>query len=294
MADSSRPRPYTHLSALALGLVVVSGGLCVAMPFWGDQALFAVYARELVRGAVLYRDLFDLKPPGIFLFYATGGLLFGFTEVGIHLFELLYWLAFSAFAILALRPYFRTGWAAPLVPAFTIVVHYLRADTLDLTQVETLVAFPLLVAWRLIDQAQPGTRQGIRRYAAAGLATAAVIILKHLYLLIIVAFLLYTLLRARSRGLTLADFQRPLVVFVTSCAVPLLVLFVYFAAYRQLARIWWIYVEYAPPAQMFAPRPFNFLVFGARSWMLGHAPLLILRDPVVSMCCGRESSGSSI
>ena len=103
---------------------------------WGDQALFAVYARELTRGAVLYRDLFDLKPPGIFLFYAAGGLLFGFTEVGIHLFELLYWLAFSAFAIVALRPYFRTHWAAPLVPVFTVVVYYLRADTLDLTEVE--------------------------------------------------------------------------------------------------------------------------------------------------------------
>ena len=246
------------------------------MPFWGDQALFAVYARELTRGAVLYRDLFDLKPPGIFLFYAAGGLLFGFTEVGIHLFELLYWLAFSAFAIVALRPYFRTDWAAPLVPVFTVVVHYLRADTLDLTQVETLVAFPMLVTWWLTDQAQPGTRQGVTRYAAAGLATAAVIILKHLYLLIILAFLAYALLRARWQGVAAADFQRPLIVFVSSLAVPLLIVFVYFAAYGQLARLWWIYVEYAPSAQTFASRPFNSLMFGARSFILGHAPLLIL------------------
>jgi hypothetical protein len=276
MAGSSRPLSRKYLSALALGLVVVSGGLCLAMPFWGDQALFAVYARELARGAVLYRDLFDLKPPGIFLFYAAGGVLFGFTAVGIHLFELLYLVAFSAFAIGALRPYFRTDWGAPLVPVFSVVVHYLRADTLDLTQVEVLIAFPLLMAWWLIDQAQPATREGLKRYAAAGLATAAVMILKHVYLLIILAFLVHALLRARWQGVAVADLRRCLVVFVSSCAVPLLIVFVYFAAYGQLGRIWWIYVEYAPSAQMFAPRPFNFLVFGARSFILGHAPLLIL------------------
>jgi hypothetical protein len=35
--------------------------------------------------------------------YAIGGRLFGFTEVGIHVFELAYWLSFSTFAIVALR-----------------------------------------------------------------------------------------------------------------------------------------------------------------------------------------------
>jgi hypothetical protein len=87
------------LTALALTLVAVAGGLCLALPFWGDQALFTIYARELSRGAVLYRDVFDVKQPGIFVFYAIGGSLFGFTEVGIHLFELIYWLAFSVFAL---------------------------------------------------------------------------------------------------------------------------------------------------------------------------------------------------
>src|SRR4029453_3997297 len=96
------------LNALALGLVVLAGGLCLAMPFWGDQALFTVYARQLTQGAVLYRDIFDVKQPGIFLFYIMGGSLFGFTEIGIHLFELIYWLGFSVFALITLRPYFST------------------------------------------------------------------------------------------------------------------------------------------------------------------------------------------
>jgi len=83
------------------------------MPFGSDQALFTLYGRQLAHGAVLYRDLFDMKQPGIFLFYTSAEVLFGFTEVGIHLFELAYWFAFSLFALVAVRPYFTTRCGQP-------------------------------------------------------------------------------------------------------------------------------------------------------------------------------------
>jgi hypothetical protein len=264
------------LIALALGLVALAGALSLAMPFWGDQALFTVYGRELADGAVLYRDVFDVKQPGIFVFYAVGGLLFGFTEVGIHLFELVYWLGFSVFALVALRPYFTTPWGAPLVPVFTVVVYYLSAGALELTQVEILVAFPILVAWWLIDRTDPGTREGLGRYAAAGLAAAAVILLKHLYLVIVLAFLVYALLRSRRAGTPIADIRRSVIAFSIALAVPLLIVVAYFAVHGQLGRIWWAYFEMAPTAQLTSPRPVNYLIFGARRFLIGHAPLLIL------------------
>jgi hypothetical protein len=246
------------------------------MPFWGDQALFTVFARELTQGAMLYRDLFDIKQPGIFVFYAFGGLVFGFNEVGIHLFELVYWLAFSVFALVTLSPYFTTRWGAALVPAFTIVVYYLYAGLLDLTQIEILVAFPLLVAWWLIDQADPGTRAGLRRYAAAGVAAGAVVLLKYLYLLIILAFLGYAGLRAVRRGFPIADIQRCLAAFLVTLVVPLLIVVAYFVAQGQLGRIWWAYFEMAPAAHLMRPRGFGYLIAGARRFMIGHAPILIL------------------
>jgi hypothetical protein len=255
---------------------VLAGGLCIAMPFWGDQSMFTVFARELTQGAVLYRDLFDIKQPGIFVFYAFGGLLFGFNEVGIHLFELIYWLAFSVFALVTLPPYFTTRWGATLVPVFTIVVYYLYAGLLDLTQVEILVAFPLLVAWWLIDQANPSTRAGLRRYAAAGLAAATVVLLKHLYLLIILAFLGYAGLRSVRRGFPIADIKRSIAVFLVSLVVPLLIVGAYFVAHGQLGRIWWAYFEMAPASQLMRPRHYDYLIAGARRFMIGHAPFLLL------------------
>lgn len=275
--ETVRPaRSARWLTAIALALVVVAGGLCLALPFWGDQALFTIYGRELTRGAVLYRDVFDVKQPGIFVFYAIGGSLFGFTEVGIHLFELIYWLAFSVFALKALRPYFAAPWAPPLVPVFTIAVYYFSAGLLDLTQVEILVAFPILLAWWLIDRARPGTRVAARRYAAAGLTAAAVVLLKHLYVLIVLAFMAYAVVRARRDGTPTRDVGRLLGWFAAALVLPLVAVASYFAAHGQLGRIWWAYVEISSGAQLTGPRPFSYLVFGARRFLIGDGPVLIL------------------
>ena len=264
------------LYASALGAVVVAGALCLAMPFWGDQALFTVYGRQLSRGAVLYRDVFDVKQPGIFYFYTAGGLLFGFTEVGIHLFELLYWIGFSVFALVALRPYFTARWGPPSVLLFTVVIYYLSAGTLDLTQIEILVAFPILLAWWLLDGADAGTGHGSRRYAAAGLAAASVLLMKHLYVLIVLAFLVRTLIRSRRRGIPNRDLSRSLGAFSIALLAPLLVVVTYFAIHGQLGRIWWAYFEMAPAAQLGTPKPLSYLAVGARRFMIGHAPVLIL------------------
>jgi len=162
------------------------------------------------------------------------------------------------------------------VPICTVVVYYLYTGLLDLTQIEILVAFPLLVAWWLIDQAHPGTRRGLRRYAAAGLAAAAVVLLKHLYILIILAFLGYAVRRSWRRAIPIADIRRALGAFLIALLVPLLVVVAYFAAYGQLGRIWWVYFELAPKAQLIGAKSLTDLKFGARRFMIGHAPILIL------------------
>ncbi len=269
-------RPFIWRNALALGIVLLAGGICLPMPFLSDQAIFAVHARQLTHGAVLYRDIFEFRQPGIFIFYAVGGQLFGFTEVGIHGFELIYWLIFSIFALLALRPYYTAAWAAPLVPIFTAVAYYCHAGTFDLTQIEILVSFPILAGWWLIDSADPGTRAGLRRYAAAGLVAAVVVLLKYLYILIILAILGYVMRRALQRRVPIADVGRCMGAFVVALIVPLLLVVAYFAAREQLGRIWWIYAEFVPNSQLSGNKSLSDLKFGARHFMIGHAPFLIL------------------
>src|SRR4249919_2061776 len=88
---------------VVLGVIALLGILAAPLPFTGDQALFASGARQLARGGVLYRDFWDVKQPGIYLWYLGGGALFGYSEVALHLVEVAYQLAFAVVLIVTLR-----------------------------------------------------------------------------------------------------------------------------------------------------------------------------------------------
>src|SRR6478672_5676630 len=109
---------------IVVGAVLTIGALYLPQPFDGDQALFATGAWEMSRGAVLYRDFWDIKQPGIFLFYLLAGKLFGFHEVGIHAFELLYMMAFAVVMLVTLRRYYENRSVGALVPLLSVGVYY--------------------------------------------------------------------------------------------------------------------------------------------------------------------------
>src|SRR5262249_16886186 len=114
-------------------------------PFHGDQAYFMLGARVLRRGDLLYRDFWDNKGPAIYLFYLAGSTLFGFSEAGVHLFELLVLVAFSTWMVRELRGQFARELSGPAAPIFTVGAYYTIAKDWHLTQVEPLAAYPLFV-----------------------------------------------------------------------------------------------------------------------------------------------------
>src|SRR5262245_57903999 len=120
---ASPPHHLTFASKpqlLALAAVFLVGLLHLPHPLGGDQALFLVGAQKLRHGALLYRDFWDVKQPAIFLFYLVGGTLFGFHEVGIHAFELLYLMAMAVVLQATLRSYFQNPAIGALAPLLTV------------------------------------------------------------------------------------------------------------------------------------------------------------------------------
>ncbi len=63
----------------ALAWVVVAGSCLQVLlfSFGRDQGIYAVVADGMLHGKMPYRDLWDFKPPGIFLVYALAQALFG-------------------------------------------------------------------------------------------------------------------------------------------------------------------------------------------------------------------------
>lgn len=206
--------------------------------FSGDQALFLLISKAINNGSVLYRDVWDIKQPAIFVFYLIAGKLFGFTEVGIHLFELTYWFGFSLFLIFALRRYFNNALFAAFVPLLTIGIYYSVSGSLHVTQAESLVGFPVFLSlWfcqKFLDD--PAKKQFI---FLAGLFGGIVVAFKLLFILILIAMWaclgIYFLYFKRDAKSILVAAALLLLGFLTPVALVIL----YFVYHDALGELWY-------------------------------------------------------
>ena len=89
------------------------------------------------------------------------GTVFGFREAGIHFAELIWSLAFAIFIQHVMRTRVKNRWVADVAPLLTIGAFYAAARGWDLTQIEYLVAFPLLLSVGAAADAGDGGGQTI-------------------------------------------------------------------------------------------------------------------------------------
>jgi hypothetical protein len=83
----ARPSADVWLSWIAWGVVGLSALQILLFGFGRDQSIYAVVGDGLLAGRMPYRDLWDFKPPGIFLVFAFAEALFGKAMVSIRLVE---------------------------------------------------------------------------------------------------------------------------------------------------------------------------------------------------------------
>ncbi len=246
MTNSVAKLPLTRLDVLVLALVALIGLLNVPLPFTWDQALFTLGAKALSHGAVLYRDYWDTKQPGIFLFYLAGGRLFGFNEVGIHLFELLWQLAFAVTLIVTLRKYFDNRAVVSLMPLLAVGFYYAVADDAKITQLEAVVGFPIfLTLWGTLprdEQAPPDPG----RFFFSGLMGGIVLVFKLMFAPIIAAFWFAAFMDALTRrratfGQAVLRMALPVAL---GAAIPLGLLVLYFRMHGAWDLAWWTWVRF--------------------------------------------------
>jgi len=172
VTGSGRGGRLSGNAIIAIACLGVTGFLLVnlaLMPFDTDQAVFAMMGERILHGGVPYRDIFDIKPPGIFLIYTAAQALMGPGDLAIRLFEVLSWLAMGgAFWILSRRA--GDGRAAPL--CLVLAVHgMMLSGYWNTGQAETYAA--VLLGWAIVAATPRGTA-GFRHWlAAAALYTAA-------------------------------------------------------------------------------------------------------------------------
>jgi 4-amino-4-deoxy-L-arabinose transferase-like glycosyltransferase len=148
------------LVSLAFLLVLLLGLPTLIVPLYTDQALFALAARTILDGGFPYRDLWDIKPPGLYFAYVLAFLPFGEHMVSVRILD----LANTAAAMIALfllgRRLFsqRAGLLAGCLYGLTYLT---RAGFDGLGQTESFIVLPMALAvllYRASDDTGAGRR----------------------------------------------------------------------------------------------------------------------------------------
>jgi len=115
-------RPWPFISTAAASLVL--GAVSLIYPFGRDQGIHAFIADAMLSGKVVYRDVFNIKPPLTTAVHALALLLFGHSMTAIRILDLLWTLATAlvlcAFARRAFRSDVLGAIAGGLYPCFYV------------------------------------------------------------------------------------------------------------------------------------------------------------------------------
>ena len=265
------------LACLTLALIACAALLKLAYPLRNDQALFLLYAVNIEHGSALYTNIWDIKQPGVFFFYYVAGKLFGFSDVGVHLFEMIWNLSFASLVIILGRRHFGSPWIASIAPFF-LVIQYVYTSASEQTQVETLVAFPILAAALLAVRAADGGRGDVALALGAGICAGVAAAFKIPFALICTVIHAYVVVCAWRSG-------RPLKAVILRLALPWmagaglvwLLLLGYFAS--RGAAVSFLLTTFIYPftgAMALEQAPFSRLFFGAAQIIVTLAPWLCL------------------
>lgn len=131
-----------------LAALAALGGAQLGAPLNSDTALFHVGARHLLDGAVLYRDWWDLKGPGVYLVHLLAATIDPVGGLGLHLLALLGLLLVAA----TLPPHLRGALTRPRLAALAgllaVAPYYLAATPWHLSQPAVFAGIALYGGYR--------------------------------------------------------------------------------------------------------------------------------------------------
>jgi len=228
ITGSTQRIAFAALCAVVVAVAVVRFGYFLHEPPGRDQGQFSTLADGVLHGKLMYRDLWENKPPGVVWLYVTAIAIMGRDYVGIHVLQAVFaTLTALSIALLVLRA---TGTLKAAAAA--AILYVINAGGIVFggfwatAQTEVFMDFPIVTALVLLLAARDAhDRRASIMACAAGLCLGWVILLKYsaipLAALILVAW---------RRNLGLGRWLRIMAVFACGFALPGLALAISMAA----------------------------------------------------------------
>jgi hypothetical protein len=165
------PRWLT-LSIACAAFVLLLGLPTVIIPLATDEVLFTLGARTVLQGDQLYRDLWDIKPPLIYLLYAVPIGIAGVHMEAVRVFDLLN-TSFAMAAVYLLARRFFGERSAVLAAAFYGFTYLAWSQNDSLAEAESFIAAPVAFAFWLYLPDDARRAAPLRAFACGLLLGAA-------------------------------------------------------------------------------------------------------------------------
>jgi len=159
--------PDAWLSWVAWTVIALCAIQILTFSFGRDQSIYALVGEGVLHGKLPYRDLWDFKPPGIFLVYALAQALFGRGMVAIRVLEVLGMLA-SVFGFMRLADTFFGRPRAGLVGGAVAALIQAELEFWHTAQPEVFGGYLTLAALLLATSA-PHPRRRVWVWVGTGL-----------------------------------------------------------------------------------------------------------------------------
>jgi hypothetical protein len=143
-----RPSSRRHLAlemAAALLVVLYLGGPTLLYPFGRDQGEYAYTASAALAGKVVYRDVFDVKPPLTHIVHEAALLTFGHSMAAIRIFDLLWQCATVLTIVWIARRCFRRKFVGLAAGTIYAVLYY-SASFWGTAQTDGFIGLPAALA----------------------------------------------------------------------------------------------------------------------------------------------------
>jgi 4-amino-4-deoxy-L-arabinose transferase-like glycosyltransferase len=193
-AVSAKDTLLLRLGLALIAFVLLAAGAALlspllTYPFGRDQGVFATAADIISRGGVPYRDVWDVKPPGVFYAYWASFAIFGRSTPAPRALDILWTLATAA-AIYSLGRRLASQWVGAAA-AFLFVLRYVAGYSYwNTTQADGFASLPLCLAMLMLIRAEE------RKHYWLALACGACIALAVLFKLTLGALLVIPVLAA--------------------------------------------------------------------------------------------------
>jgi len=186
--------PLSLTLTLALAFVLLRALPNLSYPIGRDQSTYAVIAQGLLHGKQLYRDLWDMKPPGIFYLYIPFVGLLGNVSWLVGLIDIVWLLAVSYALYRFAEPF--VGEAAAVLAVVVYACWHCRAGYVNAGQPEDFLTLFVLLAYLAVPREE---RLAKSRLLVAGLLFGAAFWVKYnaivfLPLLIVIPYVDWKLL----------------------------------------------------------------------------------------------------